>query len=259
MKANFIYLFAVLLTACNNSSEANKTAISETMKNEIKKEEKPTAKSNTSDCTLYYWFKEGAVAEYANKDAEGNETSRTICKVTNVRNENGIIWADFTAATGNNKAITAIYKCEGDKMYMDMKSFFANNFGALAARGGMELEIDNAYLTFPYNMKPGDKLEGTNFKIVAKKDGKPIMTTTNEIKARRVEGTANITTPAGSWNCLKITETSIITSEMMGKQLPGHETKTVNWFAPGIGVVKTGNYDKEGKIISEIELVSLKR
>ncbi len=260
MKAkNVIYLFVIVLTACNNSSKGNKIVSSEAMKIEDVKKEKPTETSKAGDCTLYYWFKEGAIAEYANKDAAGNETSRTISKVSNVRNENGIMWADFTATTGNSTPVTAQYKCEGDKMYMDMKSFFANNFGALAARGGMDMEIDDAYLTFPYNMKPGDNLEGTSFKIVAKKDSKPMMTTTNEIKDRKVEGHDNISTPAGTWNCLRISETTITTSEMMGKHLPGNETKTVNWFAPGVGVVKTSNYDKQGKLISEIELVSLKR
>jgi len=258
MKKAILYLFIISLAACSNSTGNTSESSNDSTAKQPIAEEKTPMSSMATGCSSYYWFKEGTVAEYSIKDIAGNETSRTTSTVKNVRTEDGALRADFVTTTSKGNAITATYKCEGDKIYMDMKSFFQNNFNGLAAKGGMEMEVENAYLSFPADMKPGDELEGANFKIIAKKDGKPLMTTTNQVKDRKVESIENITTLAGSWNCLKITEHSIITSEMMGKALPGKETKNVYWFAPGVGFIKNDTYDKDGKLIMESELVSLK-
>lgn len=256
MRKIILYLSLITFASCNSSSD-NGNGDKDAMVKKSVPDEKASVTSSAAGCTSYYWFKEGTVAEYSIKDAAGNETSHTTSTVTNVRNENGVLLADFTTLTPKGGAITATYKCEGDKIYMDMKSFFSKNFGGLAAKGGMELEIDNAYLSFPSAMKPGDELEGTTIKVIAKKDGNPVMTTTNEIKDRKVESMEKVSTPAGSWDCFKITETSVTSSEMMGKQLPGKETNTVYWFVPGVGVAKTANYSDDGKLLSETELISL--
>lgn len=256
MKNKFLYLAMIVFAACNNSSnnvgETKDTTESKPMA-ESKSIEKPTA----TGCTSFLWFKEGTVAEYSVKDASGNEKSHTTSTVTNVRNENGETIADFTTSFGTGKAISVTYKCNGDKIYMDMKGLFEKNFSALAEKGGMKLEMNDAYLSFPSTMKPGDELEGATIKVIATKDGKPVMTTISEVKDRIVESIEKQSTPAGSWDCLKITETNITSSEMMGKQLPGKEEHTTYWFAPEVGMVKTESFDKDGKLITETDLVSL--
>lgn len=257
MKRTILCLSVLIFISCNNSN---------TVRNESKKDSTGTL-TNGSDkkknpaseggCSSYYWFKDGTIAEYSVKDAKGNELYHTTSTVTNVRNEDGVLLADFTASTGTG-SVTATYKCEGDKIFIDMKSFFAKNFSGMAEKGGMEMEMESAYLSFPSTMKVGDELEGANFKIIAKKDGKPFMTTATQIKDRKVESMEKITTPAGTWDCLKITETNAVKSEMMGKVYQEKETKTVYWFAPGVGVIRNDSYDKAGKLTMQSELVSLK-
>lgn len=255
MKNNFLFLTMIVLVSCNNAAN-NGGATNDTTVNEPVVEKKNPEAPAATGCTSFFWFKEGTVAEYSIKDATGKETSHTTSTVTNVKNGNGEMVADFTTSMGGGKAISATYKCDGDKIYMDMKSLFEKNFSALAEKGGMQLEINDAYLSFPSNMKPGDELEGTTIKVIAKKDGKPVMTTINEIKDRKVESIEKISTPAGSWDCLKINETNVTTSEMMGKSLPGKEERTTYWFAPEVGMVKTANYNKDGKLLTETDLVS---
>jgi len=259
MKKFILVLTIIAAIACNNMAN-NKDGFSKDSSgvSESATEEKTTA-AGAGDCSSYYWFKEGMVAEYSSKDESGSEKYHTTSTVKNVRNENGILLADFVTATAKGNNLTATYKCEGDKVYMDMKAFFANNFSGLASKGGMEMEIEDAYLSFPSTMKVGDELEGTKFKITAKKDGKPLMVTTNDIKDRKVLATEKITTPAGSWNCLKISETSVVTSSMMGKELSARETKTIYWFATGVGVIRNDNYDKDGKLTMQTDLISLKK
>lgn len=257
MRSAILYLSVFLIAGCNNSDSNTKADQKDSSGVVLKEKDNDGKGAASAGCSSYYWFKEGTVAAYSIKDPEGKELYHSTSTVTNVRNEAGALLADFSASTGQGGTVTATYKCEGDKIYMDMKSLFANNFKGLAEKGGMEMEVESAYLSFPSTMKVGDELEGTTFKITAKKDGKPVMTTTNQIKDRKVEAMEKITTAAGTWDCLKISETSITTSEMMGKQLPGKETRTVYWFAPGVGVIRNDNYSADNKLTMQTELVSL--
>lgn len=253
MKNSLLYLL-LFLTACNNSSEpGSKTGDSLGSTTETKEKKK----SSGSGCAVYYWFRKGSEAEFSMKDGTGKETFHSKTIVTNVHADGGATVADFTTSTGTGHQINASYRCEGDRISVDMKSFLGNTFSGLA-KGGIEMEIESAYLSFPLNMKEGDDLEGTKFKIVAKKDGKPMMTTTSEIKNRKVEAAEKITTPAGSWSCLRISETNVTTSEMMGKQINARETKNTYWLAPGFGIVKYEYYNKDGSVSMVGELVSLK-
>jgi hypothetical protein len=54
---------------------------------------------------------------------------------------------------------------------------------------------------------------------------------------RKVEGRESVTTPAGTWNCFKITYHSKMIFKM-GIGIPMNMDVT-EWWAPGFGVVKT--------------------
>jgi hypothetical protein len=64
----------------------------------------------------------------------------------------------------------------------------------------------------------------------------------------------NITVPAGTFKCFQITRT--ITTNTMGTNTV---TRTVSWYAPDIGTVKTENYDDKGKLTSTQVLIELKK
>ena len=61
-----------------------------------------------------------------------------------------------------------------------------------------------------------------------------IMNVTN----RKVEGKESVTTPAGTWECFKITSKNKINMKMGPIGVPMNIDNT-EWFAPGFGVVKT--------------------
>jgi len=70
---------------------------------------------------------------------------------------------------------------------------------------------------------------------------------------RKVIAYENISTQAGSFMCYKITERQI--SKTAGLSF---EHNLVTWYCKGIGCVKQICYDKKGKLINTIELVSIK-
>ncbi|MEQ9168598.1 MAG: hypothetical protein RLO12_20235, partial [Fulvivirga sp.] len=59
---------------------------------------------------------------------------------------------------------------------------------------------------------------------------------------RKVEGKESITTPAGTFECYKITYT------INTKSIMSMETTGADWIAKEIGMVKSENYNKNGKL-----------
>lgn len=67
-------------------------------------------------------------------------------------------------------------------------------------------------------------------------------------------GTEQITVPAGTFDCLKV---SYVENNQMGNN---REKKNVtSWYAPGIGLVRTVSTDKKGNELSKTELTEIKK
>jgi hypothetical protein len=254
MKAFLFSLIAAAgMIACNNN-KAPEVAGSASPANETTATAKAASTGETG-CSSFLWFKEGTTLEYNLTDVMGKNIVTTT-HISKVRNDGSGLVADFTNTYGT-KEVKGTYRCSGDKLYMDMKSFFENNFSALK-RAGIEIEMSNSDISFPLNMQPGDKLEEARFTAKTKKNGKEFMTMSITIKDRKVEGTEKVTTPGGTWDCLKLSQVQSSVTEMMGKQVKGPDTKAIQWFSRDGGLVKFETYDASGKLQTKQELISIK-
>ncbi len=90
-------------------------------------------------------------------------------------------------------------------------------------------------MEYPAGMKVGDHLNGANGQLEEKVGDKTIVATSN-ITDRKVVGKENITTPAGTWNCLKITYKS--TTVVKGFNMPPQVVESTEWFVPNFGIIK---------------------
>jgi hypothetical protein len=98
------------------------------------------------------------------------------------------------------------------------------------------------FLEYPPTMKEGDNLKDGNFTMNYKMNGG--METNMEISVtqRVVGGSESITSPAGTWNCIKINSNQKLVTRIAGIGIPVKMNVT-EWFAPGVGVIKTqSNY-----------------
>jgi hypothetical protein len=251
------FSFLLILAACNNTAQvATNNKEVETSEN-VK-----TAKLSTDDskgCTSFYWFKKGTVAVFDEYDKDGKKFTSTTTTITDVRPEGAATLAEFTSNSGeSSKEFKGKYKCEGDKVMMDIGSMFKDNN---MNRGGMTMEMNKTgWLTFPLNMKTGDDLEETPFEMKGMKNGKAVMTMTSTVNSRKVGPKEKVTTPAGSWDAFKITEvrTMEISMEGMDKKMAGPATSYNYWFVPNFGVVKTELKEASGKLMHRSELASIK-
>ena len=85
-------------------------------------------------------------------------------------------------------------------------------------------------------MKVGDQLKDGNLNMTLNNSGM-VQTLIYNVTERKVEGKESITTPAGTWDCFKITFKGKMNLKMIiGVNLNMDGTE---WYAPGFGIVKT--------------------
>ena len=100
-----------------------------------------------------------------------------------------------------------------------------------------DVQADNIYIEYPNGMNVGDALKDAKMHMDMDNNGMK-QTVDMEVFDRKVEGKEKITTPAGSWECYKISYKSKMRVKTMGIGMPMNIEGT-EWFAPGFGIVKT--------------------
>ena len=96
--------------------------------------------------------------------------------------------------------------CEDGLFSVDMTRFF--NTAQLSQyndEGKFSLEMDGNVLEFPAEMSAGTTLNDGNFTVKVNSNDFTIVTMTFDITNRKIEGTETITTPAGTFECQKVT------------------------------------------------------
>ncbi len=240
----------IIFTACNNAADtktngadtaapADKTVMAAT----------PTG----GDCTSLFWFKKGTVMEYRISDSTGKVTANTRSEITDVRNEDGTLVADYTS-TVNGKSISGSYKCTGDKVYSSLNSIFDS---PAFKQPGVEMDVKQGYLTLPRSAKPGDDLEDASFEIHSKMQGRAFMDIVSKVTNRKVAAVENVKTEGGSWACMKITQDQVTTTSMAGKKVSERTKHTTDWFSPEAGLVKSETYNDAGTVTTRTELTAI--
>ena len=72
------------------------------------------------------------------------------------------------------------------------------------------------------------------------------------ITNRKIEGKETITTPAGSYDCFKMTY------DIESKTVMTVKMKGIDWFAENVGTVRSESLDKNGKLQGYTVLESIK-
>jgi hypothetical protein len=114
-----------------------------------------------------------------------------------------------------------------------------------------EIEITGNNLEVPSNPNPGDVLPDASVEM-AMKMGFVNMKMSANVTNRKVEAIEDITVAAGTFKGYKFS--SEVNSTVMGIKV---NSKNTDWYAKGIGIVKSENYDKNGKLQSRTELIEV--
>jgi hypothetical protein len=141
---------------------------------------------------------------------------------------------------------------KGDKLYLDMSNFI--NKAAFQQNGEIpaEVVVSGNNMEIPLNPQPGDILPDAHVEM-ALKMGFVNMKISADVTNRKVEAIEDVVVKGGSFKSYKFS--SDINSVAMGIKV---RAKSVEWYAKGIGTVKSESYDKNGNLQSHTELIEIK-
>lgn len=172
---------------------------------------------------------------------KGKESGKMIYKISGVKKNgssvNSIVNSEFIDTKG--KTITSStnnIKCVNGVMQMDMKVFIPAAQQEQIKSGSAS--ASDVYLEYPANMSVGQQLSDGEMKMDYETGGGLKSSIEVSITDRKVEGKESVTTPAGTWECYKISSKNKITSRIAGIGIP-IKMDVTEWFAPGFGIVKT--------------------
>ena len=205
---------------------------------------------------IFFPTKEGTVLLYKTFDKKNKVTDMARFTIKHI------------SVNGNDMDIT--YLCEsidpkdellfkeditihkkGDKLYFDMGNFI--NKSAFQQDGQMpaNLQIKGNDMEIPSNPSPGDVLPDANIEMSMNMEYIN-MKMSAQVTNRKVEAIEDVTVKAGTFKSYKMT--SDVNTTSMGMK---GKTNNIEWYAKGVGIVKTEIYEK-GKLQSSTELTEIK-
>ncbi|MEQ8624755.1 MAG: hypothetical protein RJQ00_09660 [Vicingaceae bacterium] len=204
------------------------------------------------ECNPYLLLTEGRTwttkSYSAKKDKyQGSQTF----KVLSITEEDGkmlvtvnLIATDKKDKEAFNKDIT--FECENGVVDMDISSMIPAEM--IESLESMDMKVEMDRLSIPQKLKVGQKLDDGS--ITMTMEGPVNITMGFNIKDRKVEGLETVNVPAGEFESFKIT----YITEFKG--MGSRETKSVEYIAKGIGMVRSESYNKKGELDFYSVLVS---
>ena len=203
---------------------------------------------------------EGTIIEQTSYNAKGKEESKSISKIIKRAEKGNTIEATLQAQVYDNKDKLIsdgeyVIICENGIFSMDLSGIVPSD--AWNNYENMTVKIDGGFMDFPTNPTPGDKLDDSKMSVNIENAGMAIMSITVDIINRKVETKEQVTTPAGTFDCVVFTYDMVTT---MGGILPMKvTTSSKDWFAKNAGMIKQESYDKKGNLSGYTLLTNLKR
>lgn len=141
---------------------------------------------------------------------------------------------------------------KGNILYLDMSNYI--NKAVFQQNGEIpaDVQVTGNNIEIPLNLKPGDVLSDASIEMSFKM-GFINLKVSADVTNRKVEMIEDVTVQAGTFKGYKLT--SDVNSLALGIKMKG---KNIEWYAKGIGSVKTETFDDKGKLESHTELVELK-
>lgn len=214
--------------------------------------------ATAQDCRFFFPTEEGTLLEMTYYNKRGKTQSVQNMKVLDKEQKGDatVVTVKQTMETGKNEDLNTTYtvKCEDGKFYMDMESMVSNLNMNQFNQPNMEMEITSDGIVFPSDLEPGMDLPPATIEFSIGSGGMNMMNTTITMKNRKVEGKESVTTPAGTFDCYKISYDTETKSMMTNVK-----TSNVLWLAENVGVVRSESYNKRGKLDGFQELTKISR
>lgn len=214
----------------------------------------------TAQCTMMP-FVQGRTLNYDLFNAQNKLTGTVKYTFQEVGNtSNGVtakVWVENFDVKGKLLHSNEVkYTCNSNVFSIDMQSSLNPN--TMSAYKDMTIQGETSYLDFPAQATAGSSLQdATLFLRVYDKSEKEFATIQSTVTNRKVLDAESISIASGTYNCMKISSNASLLIKTLGFGLPV-ETSSVEWWSSGVGLVKSETYNKSGKIVSTMQLNSVK-
>ncbi|EAY25942.1 TapB family protein [Microscilla marina] len=214
---------------------------------------------DSGDCTMYIASSKGATMELKNYSRKGKLQNIVRLNISDKTEANGKVMLNVDYAYYDKKDKDV--KAKGKYKAVCENGVFKFEFGALTPVAGqqkgknMKIEMESDYLDIPANPSVGQTLKNGTLTMKVQAEGMPNMFNTKiAMTDRKVVGLEKVTTPAGTFDCVKITYNSEMKMSFIKTR-----SRTVEWFAKGVGLVRSEFYNKRGKMAGYTILTKLKK
>ncbi len=208
------------------------------------------------ECSSYFNLSKNTRIEYGNYNSKNKLTSRTKNLVVDNKKTNDGFVITVSSETLDDKAkvlasIESVGICNKGNYSTELKNFSSDK---LPKSSDMKISFEGDKVYYPANLKPGDKLKDANSSINMKTSGgKTLMTITTKMTNRKVEESVLVETPAGKFQCLKITYQNTVSMKLMGTK----KQRVSEYISAGVGVVKQEVFDEKNKLNSRMLILKL--
>jgi hypothetical protein len=197
--------------------------------------------TNAQSCKDYLLLKNNRKVEMTIYSKKGKEDGKQVWNISNLKTSGktttATINSEFFDRKGKsiNKAVNEV-QCTGGALQMNLKMMLSE--AQLNQMKNATATASGEFIEYPFGMKEGDALKDGSLKIDYTMDGGMKAAIELSITNRIVGGKESITSPAGTWECVKISSNQKIVSRIGGIGIP-IKMDVTEWFAPGVGVIKT--------------------
>lgn len=265
MKNCYFIIIIFFFVACSNPADNSKKSDKDSNSIAAKEKKESKAESGGNDCDNNLLFKKGVEIQTSTNNVQGNVTMKSVSRITNVYQEGGMTVSECEMKTANEngkneKIMNARYKCDGKNFYMDLASLLSDP--------KQNTHVETTGLQFPFNVTVGETLPDASNSIVMNRGGKE-MKITSYIKERKVEAKESVTTPAGTFECYRISFTIETDMDIPGMDDKSKEVmkevkkkmgtnKMIFWYAPGITIIKM-EFFMGDKLVTRNEVTGIKK
>lgn len=184
-------------------------------------------------------------------DKKGNNAGKMVYKVISSNGTQAKVNSKLFNEKGKELTFNeGTYKCDGNNFSVDMKAMLPGDQAKTMEMKNMEIKSNNASLNYPSSMSVGTILPDNELSADTYSGGMKLMSMTLKVTDRKVEAKESITTPAGKFECYKITSNQTV------KAIFNMSMQTTEWFSPNVGVIKTEAYRK-GDLVSSMLITKI--
>lgn len=214
-----------------------------------------TYSSVQAQCDKMFDFRDGTSWTWANYDKKGKLLGKTIQKVEDFSIDGANRTAVISMTRADNKGeqtepISLEMSCIDGVIVVDMEKFLPTEY---MEGEDSQMSVDTKNLEIPSSLNVGDKLKDGSITMSMTGSSPIAMNVTVTISDRKVLDEETLNTPAGEFDCL-VMEQTISTKMMMTIVM-----KSKEWYAPGIGTIKSESYNKKGKLTGYTMLTAFSR